>query len=79
MLTGRPPFQAASLEALAESQRRETIPDIRSLVPQLPIEVAELMRRLLAREPLRRPQAARDVMKSLIALEIATLAERVPA
>ncbi len=79
MLTGRPPFQAASLEELAERQRSDSVPDIRSLVPQLPIEVAELMRRLLAREPLRRPQSARDVMKALIALEIATLAERVPA
>ncbi len=79
MISGRPPFQAASLEELAEKQHCDTVPDIRSLVPQLPIEVAELMRRLLAREPLRRPQSASDVVKSLITLEIATLAERVPA
>jgi serine/threonine protein kinase len=79
MLSGQPPIQAASLEELAEKQRRETLSDVRSLVPQLPIEVAELVRRLLAREPLRRPQSASEVVKALIALEIATLAERVPA
>jgi eukaryotic-like serine/threonine-protein kinase len=79
LLTWRPPIQATSLEELAEKQRHESIPDIRSLVPQIPIDVAELLRRLMAREPLRRPQSAGEVVKTLVALEIGTLAERVPA
>jgi serine/threonine-protein kinase len=79
MVTGSPPIQAKSLEELAEKQRRDTVPDIRSLVPQMPLDIADLIRRLLAREPLRRPQSAGEVVKALISLEIATLAERVPA
>jgi serine/threonine protein kinase len=79
MLSGQPPIQAVSLEELAEKQRRETVPEVRSLVPQMPLETAELIRRLLAREPLRRPQSANEVLNALVSLEIATLAERVPA
>jgi hypothetical protein len=41
--------------------------------------VAGLVRQLLARDPFRRPRRARDVVRQLIALEINTLAERIPA
>jgi hypothetical protein len=37
-----------------------------------------LLRRLLARDPLRLPDTAREVVHELMRLEIATLRQRVP-
>lgn len=79
MLAGRPPFLAGSLEELAERQQRGDAPDLRALAPQIPSAVAGLVRRLLARDPFRRPRRALDVVRELIAFEIGTLAERIPA
>jgi serine/threonine-protein kinase len=79
MLTGRPPYLASSLEELAERQQRGDTPDIRALVPQVQSEVADLVRGLLARDPFRRPRRAMEVIRRLVALEIGTFAERIPA
>jgi serine/threonine-protein kinase len=79
LLAGRPPFRVKSLEDLAEAQQRGEAPDLRSLAPQVPSAVADLVRRLLARDPLRRPRRAMQVVRELISLEISTLAERIPA
>jgi serine/threonine protein kinase len=79
LLTGRPPFRVNSLEELAEAQQRGEAPDIRALAPQVPTAVADLVRRLLSRDPLRRPRRAMQVVRELISLEINTLAERIPA
>jgi serine/threonine-protein kinase len=79
MLSGRPPYQTRSLEELVERQQRGDAPDLRALAPQVPSAVAGLVRQLLARDPFRRPRRARDVVRQLIALEINTLAERIPA
>ena len=79
MLAGRPPFMAGSLEELAERQQRGDAPDLRALAPQVPSSVAELVRALIARDPFRRPRRALDVVRRLIAFEISTLAERIPA
>jgi serine/threonine-protein kinase len=79
MLCGRPPLAAGSLAELAEVQQRGDMPDVRALSPQVPGEVAELVRALLTRDPLRRPRRAAEVVRRLIGLEIRTLAERIPA
>ena len=79
LLVGRPPFRVNSLEELAETQQRGDAPDIRSLAPQIPAAVADLVRRLMSRDPLRRPRQATQVVRELMALEISTLAERIPA
>jgi serine/threonine-protein kinase len=79
LLAGRPPFRVHSLEELAEAQQRGDAPDLRSLAPQVPSAVADLVRRLLSRDPLRRPGRALQVVRELVALEINTLAERIPA
>jgi serine/threonine-protein kinase len=79
LLAGRAPFRVKSLEELAEAQLRGDAPDIRALAPQVPAAVADLVRRLLSREPLRRPRRAMQVVRESIALEISTLAERIPA
>lgn len=79
MLTSRQPYQVSSLEELAEKQHRDELPDIRALAPQIAPDAALLVRRLLARNPLRRPSSAHEVIARLIALEVATLPERIPA
>jgi serine/threonine-protein kinase len=79
MLAGRPPYRAATLEELAENRQRGDAPDVRAIAPQVPRVVAELVRELLARDPLRRPRRADEVVRRLVSLEIGTLAERIPA
>jgi serine/threonine-protein kinase len=79
LLAGRPPFGVKSLEDLAEAQQGGEAPNLRALAPQVPAEVADLVRRLLARDPARRPRRAMQAVRELISLEIATLAERIPA
>jgi serine/threonine-protein kinase len=74
LLTGRRPTTAAAQKSehltFADSN------DVRKLAPHLPLQVARLLRELLSREPLRRPQSALEVADRLASLEIATFAER---
>ena len=58
---------------------RHSAHDVTRYAPELPGATALLVREMLAGEPLRRPQTAREVVQRLIGLEIATLAESVPA
>jgi eukaryotic-like serine/threonine-protein kinase len=54
-LTGRPPFSASSPQELAGCHRQQAPPDIRDLRSDISIDVAHLLRHMLAKEPLRRP------------------------
>jgi eukaryotic-like serine/threonine-protein kinase len=72
-LTSQPPFQNASPRELMHSHLRDAPPDLRALRADVSLEVAELCRRLLAKEPLRRP-AISQVMRWLAELEIVELA-----
>ncbi|MCH8921680.1 MAG: serine/threonine protein kinase [Planctomycetes bacterium] len=76
LLTGQPPFAGNDLAELI-SQHRQTAPtDIRELVRGIPDEAAELVAKMLAKEPLRRPQTPRELVDQLVRLEIATFANR---
>ena len=72
-LTGQPPFQASSPRELMHSHFHVVPPDLRELRTDVSLEVAELCRRLLAKEPLRRP-AMSQVVRWLAELEIIELA-----
>lgn len=76
MLCGRPPYQAKNLTDLATQHRQSASPDLFRLAPHLPREVFALVRQMLARDPLRRPQSPRDLIDRLFALEIAAFADR---
>lgn len=76
LLTGRLPFHGQSMAELAERHRQQEPPDIRHLVPQVPLAVSQLVHDMLAKEPLRRPQSPAELVQRLTALEIATFAER---
>jgi len=76
MLCGRLPFEGDSLAELAIQHRQTPAPDLRRLVPQLPTGVVRLVREMLAKEPLRRPQSPRELVDRLAALEIETFSQR---
>ena len=66
------------LPDLVAFKRGGTMSSLRAFSPQTPLDVAELVRSLTARDPLRRPSTAREVVQHLMRLEIATLRQRVP-
>jgi eukaryotic-like serine/threonine-protein kinase len=76
LLTGQLPFQGGDAAGLAEQHQRASVPDLRSVAPQLPVGVVHLVHRMLAKDPLRRPQTPREVVEMLTRLEIATFSER---
>jgi serine/threonine-protein kinase len=76
MLTGETPFQGESPERLAKAHIERPAPNPRRLLPSLSAGITKLLQAMLAKEPLRRPDAHELVMR-LTELEIATLDERV--
>jgi serine/threonine protein kinase len=74
--SGRLPFAGSDLGELASQHRQARPPDLRRLVPQLPRGVTRLVHQMLAKVPLRRPQAPAELIERLVALEIETFAER---
>ncbi len=76
MLTGQLPHNSEDASDLANLHRESLPADVRANVPQIPLRVARLVRQMLAKEPLRRPQTPGDLVQRLTALEIETFAER---
>jgi eukaryotic-like serine/threonine-protein kinase len=76
LLTGRPPFVAETLVDLSRQHQQSSAPDVTRLVPYIPRELAALVRRMMAKDPMRRPQSPRELVDRLVALEIATFTER---
>ncbi|MDZ7617260.1 MAG: serine/threonine-protein kinase, partial [Patescibacteria group bacterium] len=75
-LAGRLPFVARTMPELISQHQTLPPPDLKRLAPQTPDAVADLVRRLLAKEPLRRPQTPAELVEQLVELEIATFSER---
>lgn len=76
-LSGRPPFRgdaAATVEQIL-GRRPQSLTAINQNVP---VSVAGLVERMLAKQPLRRPQTPREVVEALVPLEIEHFAERGP-
>ncbi|MBI3861150.1 MAG: SUMF1/EgtB/PvdO family nonheme iron enzyme [Planctomycetia bacterium] len=65
LLTGRPPFQAASpLETLLQVQKQEPVPP-RHLNSGIPLDLNTISLKCLEKDPARRYQSAQDVAKEL--------------
>jgi serine/threonine protein kinase len=77
LITGRLPFEAADLADLVRMHRQEQPPAVRDLDPRVPHSVDRLVREMLARQPLRRPQTPCEVVDRLARLEIECFAARV--
>ncbi|MBX3415745.1 MAG: serine/threonine protein kinase [Pirellulales bacterium] len=76
LLSGRLPFLATEIGELLQAHRQAEPPELRRLVPAIPLEVSHLVRELMAKEPLRRPQSPRELIERLFSLEIKFFADR---
>lgn len=75
LLCGQRPFCGSGPAELAEAHRYEPPPDIRQRAPQLSLEAAQLVKRLLAKDPAERPSLKR-VETQVTALEIDSFEQR---
>jgi serine/threonine-protein kinase len=72
LLAGRPPLASADSGRLAAMHRTHAPPDIRAARVDVPPELSQLLRLMLAKQPLRRP-ANEELVRWLTDLEIAAL------
>ena len=76
LLAGRLPLEGATLEQMAVAHKQTAPLNLRRVVPHVPRRVAELVHRMLAKDPLRRPQSPSELVAELVRLEIETFSER---
>jgi len=69
LLADRLPFAGTSMMAMLASIARGLPPPLRDVAPELPIEVADLVMRLIAHAPADRPASARIAADELAAIE----------
>lgn len=74
-LTGRLPFAADDLAALATLHMQAAPPALRGLAPRTSPELAQLVHSLMAKNPLRRPQTPGELVERLMRLEMDAMAE----
>jgi eukaryotic-like serine/threonine-protein kinase len=65
MSTGRRPFEGGSAAELVSAILRDTPPSVTDSRPDLPSDLARIVRRCLEKDPRHRMQTARDVSKEL--------------
>lgn len=75
VLSGRRPFQATTPQALAEAHCYQPIPKLSAQRSQVPPEVDRLLQRMLAKDPVDRPEVE-DVEAALLKLEIECFDQR---
>jgi serine/threonine protein kinase len=63
-LSGRLPFQGASVNELIQMQLTATPAPLGQLRPETPVEIEQLVSRMLAKEPADRPQSPREVAET---------------
>ena len=78
LLTAERPYIDNDPTDLAAAHLVRPMPDPRLVVPQLPARVSRLLRRMLAKDPLRRP-AVDELIDWLVDLEVDTFSERLSA
>jgi serine/threonine protein kinase len=75
MLAGRRPFAGDANEVVR--QHRQAVPaDVRANSPGVSATIAEFVAQLLAKQPVRRPASAQELVDRLLRLEIASLGQR---
>jgi serine/threonine protein kinase len=70
MLAGAPPFEASDLGQLLQMHRQDRPRHLRTVRPDVPTRLANLVRQMLSKEPLRRPQTIDEVIHDFVRLEI---------
>lgn len=76
LLTGKPPFAGAAAAAKAEAHARREPPSVRASRPDVPIRLASLVARLLAKDPSDRIQTAAELAKELAPFALSQLGPR---
>ena len=76
LLAGRLPFEGRTFEELAAQHKQAAPPRLRTLAPHIMPRAAELVHRMLAKDPLRRPQTPGELVTELVRLEIEAFSER---
>lgn len=76
LLSGQRPYRGRNLSELAAEHRQSAPADLGRLAPDVPREVVAFVRRMTAKEPLRRPQSPRELLDQLVSLEIAMFSQR---
>jgi len=74
LLTGHPPYQGKSLSDIMWMHVEEPIPDLLTLVPELPAELKGIVERALAKDPSERYLTAKALERDLIAVSDSILA-----
>ncbi|MBX7105009.1 MAG: serine/threonine protein kinase [Gemmataceae bacterium] len=69
LTTGRLPFADLNAQALLTRAAAEPAPDVREYSPDTPTELADIVARLLSKDPVSRPLSARHVADELHSLE----------
>jgi serine/threonine-protein kinase len=75
LLAGQPPFRDDDPGRLMLAHMQREVPSLRRVLPGLNRQVNDLVREMLAKEPLRRP-ADQELLQRLVELELATIEER---
>jgi len=76
LLAGRRPFHGETLQQMAAAHQQMAPLSLLRVAPHVPPRVSELVRRMLAKDPLRRPQSPAELVTELVRLEIETFSER---
>ena len=76
LLAGRVPLDAETLEQLTARHKQTAPLPLRRVAPHVPPRAADLVRRMLAKDPLRRPQSPGELVTELVRLEIEVFSER---
>lgn len=65
LLAGEPPFAGASAVEVLTRREQQPPPDVRSLRPDVPRELSDLIARMLAKDPQVRPQQPSEIVELL--------------
>jgi serine/threonine protein kinase len=65
LLCGRPPFGGGSALEVMNAHFSHPVPDIRALVPELPVHIEQLLARMLAKAPEDRPRSMEEIVATL--------------
>jgi len=69
LLTGSPPFEGRSLDAILDAQQSDYLPDPCNILPRLPVAYGWLLAKMTAKDPARRPPNWTDVLKDIHQME----------
>jgi serine/threonine-protein kinase len=77
MLTGRLPFVGSGASAVLVQHRQSKPTLLRRFRPDAPRELSDLIGRLLAKQPFRRPQDLRSLIREFVELELILLSSEI--